>query len=789
MTRFRPLRVPAILLPGLVFLLSFRPSDDPFIDRLVARLTAYVQQFPTEKVYLHTDRDRYLPGETIWLSGYLVNGITHGIDSVSGVVYVELIDPVGRRRVLSAQLQAVGGQAPGQLLLPDTLRAGRYQLRAFTNYMRNFSDEYFFAKTVTVLPAVGTVPASRPAVVPAVDVQFMPEGGQLVAGLTSRVAFKAVDQSGRGRDVTGYILDAKGDTTVGFSSQQRGMGTLNFQPEAGQMYTAFVRQADGTTTRVPLPAIQSSGYVLTVDNLTNKDNIRVFLTRTPAPAAAGTQGQVTLLAQTRGLVVQVAKVPAGKTAALIQLPRARFPEGISQLTLFNEAGVPVCERLVFVDKNNRLKINVMPVKDRVKPREKIDLDVTVTDAGDQPVSAAVSMAVTDQGLIPADTGAANLVSHLLLSSDLAGEVEQPGAYFDPANKARLAQLDLLLMTQGWRRFTWKQVLADSLRTPAYPLESGLSLTGRVLRPNQKSAGKVRLTFLISLRDSSRTVLAGESDEQGRYGAYGLNFTDSASVLIQAVRGKNDRYVDISLDQLLKPTLVVTRVPFAPVEFGKSEYEEFVRRTQEYLALERQIRNNREVLLSEVTVTAKRTVERDTRKIYSQPDATVKFDPLNTTGAVSVLDVIRGRVAGVQVLGSGFNTTVQIRGVTSISGPSEPLFVLDGIPTSKETIFAIPVSDVDYVDILKGPSAAIYGSQGAGGRHHRDDQTRVAQPRLQQRPRSGFAAGQNSRLHRRAYVLRPPLRRGQTRTHRNAGPSAGLPRHAPLDTPDPNECGR
>lgn len=714
MTFLRRLRVPAMTLLGVVFLLSFRPSDDPFVDRLVARLTAYIQQFPTEKVYLQTDRDRYLPGETIWMSGYLFNGITHGIDSVSGVVYVELIEPVGRRLVLNARLQALGGQAPGQLLLPDSLRAGRYQLRAFTNYMRNFSDEYFFTKTVTVLPAAGTAPAAQLRVVPTIDVQFLPEGGQLVAGLTSRIAFKAVDQSGRGRDVTGYILDAKGDTAVGFSSQQRGMGFLNFQPEAGQTYTAFVRQADGTSTRAAFPAVQPAGYVLTVDNTTNKDNIRVFLTRTPAQATAGTPGQLTLLAQTRGAVVQVAKVPAGKTAALIQLPRAQFPEGIAQLTLFSEAGVPVCERLVFVDRSNRLKINVTPAKDRVKSREKVALDVTVTDANDQPVSAVLSMAVTDQGLIPADTNGATLVSHLLLSSDLAGEVEQPGAYFDPANKARLAQLDLLMMTQGWRRFTWQQVLTDSLRNITHPLESGLSLTGRVVRPNQKTAGKVRLTFLISLRDSSRTVLSGESDEQGRYGAYGLNFTDSASVLIQAVRGKNDRAIDISLDQLLKPTVVVTRIPFAPVEFGQSEYEEFVRRTREYLAIERQIRNNREVLLSEVTVKAKRTVERDSRKIYGNADATVKFDPLNTAGAVSVLDVIRGRVAGVQVLGSGFNTTVQIRGVSSISGSSEPLFVLDGIPTAKETIFAIPVGDVDYVDVLKGPSAAIYGSQGAGG---------------------------------------------------------------------------
>ncbi len=716
MERFRPFRLPLILVSGLLLLVGLRPADEPFITRLLARLDAYIHQFPTEKVYVQTDQDRYLPGETVWMSGYLFDGINHTIDSVSGVLYVELIEPVGRRRVLAGQLRATAGHAPGQLLLPDTLRAGRYQLRAFTNYMRNFSDAYYFAKTVTVLPASENLPTGKPVqptTMPTVDVQFMPEGGQLVAGLTSRVAFKAVDQSGRGRNVTGFILDAKQDTVAGFNSQQRGMGFMNFQPEAGQTYAAFVRQANGTVTRVPFPTVQPAGYVLTVDNLTNKDNIRAFVTRT-RPTATGPAAELTLVAQVRGVVVQVAKVPAGKQASLVQLPRAQFPEGIAQLTLFNEANVPVCERLVFVDRDNHLKINVQPDKNMVSPRGRVNLDLTVTDASDRPVSALLSVAVTDNQLVPADSGAASIVSHLLLSSDLAGEVEQPGAYFDPANKDRFVQLDLLLMTQGWRRFTWPQVLTDSLRDIRYPLEGGLSLTGRVARPNQKLAGKVRLTFLLSLRDSSRTVLAGESDDAGRYGAYGFDFTDSASVLIQAVRGKNDRYVDISLDQLLKPAVVVTRIPFTPVEFGLSEYEEFVRRTREYLAIERQIRNNREVLLKEVTVKAKRTIERDFRKIYSSPDATVKFDQTNTPGAVSVLDVIRGRVAGVQVFGSGFNTTVQIRGVTSMTGSNEPLFVLDGMPTSKETIFSIPVQDVDYVDILKGPSSAIYGSQGANG---------------------------------------------------------------------------
>ncbi len=695
-------------------LVGFRPFDDPFTARLLARFDAYIHQFPTEKVYLHTDRDQYLPGETIWISGYLADGISHAVDSVSGVLYVELIDPMVRRRVLRAQLRATGGRAPGQLTLPDSLKAGVYQLRAFTSYMRNFSPAYYFTKTITVLSADAAIRPAPAVATPVVDLQFMPEGGQLVAGLSSRVAFRAVDQSGRGCAVAGFVLDAKRDTVVGFSSQRLGMGYVNFQPEAGQTYTAFRQQPGGPAVPVPFPAIQPVGVVMTVDNLSNKDNIRVFVTHNRPLPAGNIPAELTLVAQTRGVVVQVAKAPLGKKSFTVQLPRQPFPEGIAQLTLFDETHTPVCERLIFVEKNNRLNIRVNATQPVVKPRGKVDLDLTVTNADGQPVSAAVSLAVTDGQLVAPDTNAATLVSNLLLTSDLAGTVEQPGYYFQASHPSRLLDLDLLLMTQGWRRFTWQQVLTDSLTTPRYPIEAGLSLTGRVIRANQKTAGKVRLTFMLSLPDSSRTVLAGESDEIGAFGAYGLDFADSTSVLIQAVRGKNDRSVAITLDQLLQPAVVVTNVPFNPMVFARNDYDEFIRRTREYQAIERQIRGNREVLLKEVSVKAKRTVERDLRKIYSTPDATVKFDQLNTAGALTVLDVIRGRVAGVQVTGNGFNTSVQIRGITSLTGSSEPLFVLDGMQTEKETIFSIPVSDVDYVDVLKGPSAAIYGSRGAGG---------------------------------------------------------------------------
>ncbi|MFD2936824.1 TonB-dependent receptor plug domain-containing protein [Spirosoma flavum] len=715
---FRLVSLFSVLTVTLFF--SFRSTDDEFIKRLLELFRVYNQQRPTEKVYIHTDRDAYLSGETIWLKGYIFNGTTHEADTLSRVLYVDLVDPLARRVRLRAQFRATNSYAPGQLLVADSLPSGTYQLRAYTNFMRNYPDAYFFTKTVTILHAddVSTNTeiaklAARP------DIQFLPEGGQLVAGLSSRVAFKAVNPSGQGISVKGFVLDAKKDTVSGFASTHLGMGYFMFKPELAHTYTAFVPLADGTLVAYPMPTVQEQGVVMQVENLTNKDNVLVYLMHNKT--RTDTTARLTLSAQTRGQVIQAAKIPLTKKMAVVRLPRANFPEGIAQLTLFDETHKPVCERLVFINKSEQLNILLVANKARYKNREKVDLTINTANADGKPVSANLSVAVVDNRLAPeADSNSATIRSHLLLSSDLAGTIEQPDYYFKPTNKERWLQLDLLLMTQGWRRFSWSEVLAGTVPPTKYPVERGLSLTGRVVRPNQKdTGGKVKLTFMLAKKDSTaggnqRDILIGETNESGYYGAYDLDFTDTTTVMIQGLKGNANRNLAISLDQLLTPTVTITQVPYNPLEFRRDELDDFVKRTKEYQEIERQIRRNGEVLLQSVTVKAKKYQERDSRTIYGSPDASVKFDQTNTAGRLTILDVIQGRVAGVQVTGSGLTARVQIRGAVNFSGPVEPLFVLDGMPVDLQTATTISVQDVDRVDVLKGASAAIYGSRASGG---------------------------------------------------------------------------
>ena len=714
---FHSTRLLALL--AIAICCGFRWNDDEFIKKLLDLFRTYNQQRPVEKVYVHTDRDAYLTGETVWLKGYIFNGNTHEADTLSRVLYVDLVDPNARRVRLRAQLRATNSYAPGSLLLPDSLASGTYQLRAYTNFMRNFPEAYYYTKTLTILRAgeasadaadsrkPGPEPANRP------DVQFLPEGGQLVVGLNSRVAFKAINSLGQGVPVKGFILNAQKDTVTGFASTHLGMGNFLFKPES-QPCTAFIYLPDGSLATYPLPSVQQQGAVIQVENLTNKDNVLVYLSHNKT--GLDLTAHLTLVAQTRGQIIQAAKVPLTKQIAVVRLPRSTFPEGITQLTVFDETNKPILERLAYISKNEQLTVALMSAKTTYKNREQVDLTITTTTGEGNPVAANLSLAAVDARLAPeADSNGATIRSHLMLSSDLVGAIEQPDYYFNPTHQDRWLKLDLLLMTQGWRRFAWADVLSGSIPPTAYSLEQGLSLTGRVVRPNQKDVGSpVKLTFMVVKRDSTKDFLMGETDETGRYGAYNLDFTDTTTVMIQGIKGSANRNVVITLDQLLTPTVTMMRVPYNPLEFRRDELADFIKRTKENQEIERQIRRNGEVLLQAVTVKAKKYKEQDSRVIYGTPDASVTFDQSNTAGRLTILDVIQGRIAGVQVTGTGFQARVQIRGAANFNGPVEPLFVLDGMPMDLQGIMGISVQDVDRVDVLKGASAAIYGSRASGG---------------------------------------------------------------------------
>ncbi|MFY7909309.1 MAG: TonB-dependent receptor plug domain-containing protein [Emticicia sp.] len=696
----------SLALATLLFAFTF---EDDLLEKIVSKFNRYQDEFPQEKAYLQLDKPYYTAGETVWFKAYLVEANTLLPDTISIPLYVELIDNQRNKLIDKKILKLEGGSAAADFQLADTLKAGYYSLRAYTNWMLNFDDNLLFTKDFKVYrPSQADEPTKLNA--QEIDFQFFPEGGNMVEGIENRLAYKATDALGSGLDVSGIILNDKGDTIVNFESEHLGMGVMIFKPQMGEKYTAKIRYRNIYEKEIPLPTPLKEGFVMGIESVADKDNIRLFVGHnSTAPA-----GQIAIVGQSQGKVCYTAKTVSTKKVLLVKIPKNKFPGGITQFTVFNEKGLPLCERLVFLKKDSTLDVKLSTNKAQYKTREKVTVEIEAKDAKGQAVSGDFSVSVTDAGQVLEKPFGENIATYLLLSSDLKGRIEQPAYYFSKENPDAARHLDILMMTQGWRRYQWNDIMKDELPKTKFLFERGLSLSGEISRPNGKAFEKpVNLTFMFKLKDSTQLFGMGMAEKDGSFAAYNLNFVDSAQVIIQAIAGNNNRNTKIFINRNFSPKVQVVAIPFNAISFDEKDLADYLKRTKEALDFERTLRFNKAIMLAEVTVKAKKkTQERDSRVLYDKASKSLTVDR-TMSGYTNILDLIRGRFAGVQVSGSVNDPTITIRGVSSIMLSSEPMFLLDGMQTTKDAILMLPVPDVDRVDILTGAEASIYGT-GAGG---------------------------------------------------------------------------
>ncbi|WP_439582258.1 TonB-dependent receptor plug domain-containing protein [Dyadobacter bucti] len=699
-TLFR--KIPLIPTVLVLLLAAFQWADDDFTGQIAARLQKYRQAFPQEKAYLHLDKPYYVVGDTLWFAGYLTEASLHQADSASNLLYVDLIDQRTGKNVALRRVQLSGGIGHGDIALADSIAPGPYTIRAYTNWMRNFSEDFIFKKDIYLFDETGTPASSASS---KTDLQFFPEGGHLVAGINTRIAFKAIDGDGLGTDAEGFILDQQKDTVATFKSQHLGMGRFQFEPAPGKIYTAFLRNKNGGTTRFDFPKVEESGFTMMVDNLSNPLKMKI-LAYCKLPGSK--ENPVHVVGHSRGIVAFVAKGKISDKGLVMSIPTTDLPDGITHLTLFNEQNKPVSERLVFIDHSRRLRVSLNPTRKTYKPREKTEVELTVSDSAGNPVETSISVSVTDASQIEQQPNDQNLVSYLNLSSDLKGHIEQPGYYFDPEKSERKIYADYLMMTQGWTRFHWDDVFRDSLPEPRYFVEQGISLEGEAKRSGRKLSDKTMLSVYLS-SDSINSFMTAETNQSGRFAIHNLVFSDSLNLRIQGMNKKGNQNLSFTLSLFQPFSTTMQKVPFYPVTVNSIQLSEYLKRAAQDQEIARKIRESRERLLQEVTIKGKKETQRDTRKLYNNADASLKITPQMASSAMSVLDMLAGRVAGVQVVGSGMNASVFIRG-----NRGEPQFVLDGMPVDKDLVTNLNVQDIESIDVLKGASAAIFGSRGGNG---------------------------------------------------------------------------
>ena len=540
---------------------SFSPSG---AIGIIARVDSFNKQLPAEKLFIHFDKPYYAIGDTIWFKSYLFQATTNAWSPLSGLLYVDLIND-SSRQVRQMSFPVNYGVSWGQIpLTGDNLPEGNYTIRAYSRWLENFGEDYYFSRHFILAPATiqrftalqalpggkGRAAASATSVYSAkTDLQFMPESGWLVAGISSRVGFKAIGENGLGVDVQGSVVDKEDNVIVKFHSIHKGMGVFNLLPAAGVSYSAIIRLPGGETVRYPLPSVKKSGIVLRLDNKQESDSIRFSILLSEDLINNLTYH---LLGLSRGVACYGANFTLNKKEISGIVAKNAFPSGVAHFTLFNESGEPVNERITFIDHGDNLHIELKSIASVYHTRDSIPVQIQVSDALGQPAGGTFSMAVTDDAQVRADTiHMENIVTRILLTSDLKGFVEEPGWYFGGSD-LRYAALDALLLTQGWMGYEWQHIIRQTA-APLFAPEPAMMVSGKVTDLLNLPAKGANVVLMAT--GKTQFVMDTLTDREGRFVFTSFPPLDSAGFIVQARNAKGKSFgMGVIIDEFKAPAL-------------------------------------------------------------------------------------------------------------------------------------------------------------------------------------------------------------------------------------------
>ncbi|WP_423735758.1 MG2 domain-containing protein [Chitinophaga caseinilytica] len=700
--KLRKLMVAGLL--GLCFwgASGFAKPDD-WTERIIQALEKFINNYPQEKVYLHLDKDYYAAGETIWFSGYVtLNDLpAYGARNL----YAELRDAKGA--IVQKELLLVyDGGASGEFSLPENTKPGLYQLRAYTAWMLNFDTTFMFFKNIQVFdPKTGK--AGEAAAPKEYSVQFFPEGGDLITDVSSAVAFKAIDENGYPAKVAGVVKDSKGAQIAVIETLHDGMGSFELKPAAGETYKAVVTNAGGQQKSFDLPAVKPSGIALKVYNR----GARIFYL-TGFNNLEASQNDMLLIAQMHNQVIYKAdlNVAEGKVSGLI--PATNLPSGIMQLTVFDNKGTPLTERIVYVKgKTDSLEFFLDPQELNKGPRQRTELVLQVPDS----MRGRISASITDADQVAYDPYANNIMSHTFLTSDLKGYVHNPFYYFRDTSAKAAQALDLVMMTNGWRRFSWQEILQDRFPTIKYPYEQGVTITGKAMTPARQPLQGGNVNFLIRIpRDSTQSFLMAPIQPNGTFALNNLVFGDTALFYFQGQRDtKQNREVVVEFDRHFFDVYAPVKTPIPllpPPPMDNRILKNYLATVMEGNSVNRMI-TNRTIQLKTVDVNAKKpSAEQTTSSRYASgmfsSDNGYTFDLTNETPTnFNVFQYLQARVPGLQIQGDMSNPSLSWRG-------GAPGVFLDQMPVDVGTVANIPMADVALIKVFRPPFMGGFG--GANG---------------------------------------------------------------------------
>jgi hypothetical protein len=626
-----------------------------------------------EKVFVHTDKSTYLPGEIIWFKIYCVDGNDHKPLNLSKVVYVEVLDN-SQNPVVQAKISVKNGIGDGSFYIPVTVNNGNYKFRAYTSWMKNFSPDYYFEKTITLINPLRSPDNLVKQTASNYDVQFFPEGGNLVSGIVSKVAFKAVGKNGLGVAFSGAVVDQHNDTVARFKPLKFGMGNFSFTPAANNTYKAIVK-FNGEKVTKDLPGVNSQGYVMSLTDNGAQLDVTV----------KGTDGNIYLFVHTRQMIKAAESSYITNGTAHFTINKSLLGDGISGITIFNNAKQPVCERLYFKRPAQKLFIDAGTDQQQYALRKKVNINVSAKGQVGKPVLANMSMAVYRVDSLQ-EVDHSNIFDYLWLGSDLKGNIESPDYYFKNANAETDEALDNLMLTQGWRRFQWSQVLEN--RPPAFnylPEYTGHIVTAKITNTLTNTPAVDILTYL-GVPGKRVQVYVSQSDSLGHLWYSTKDFYGPGEIVAQTNTMADTTYrIDILN-------------PFSE-QFSKSTLPKF-----EFVNSMQNALQAHSLGIQVLNIYSANNIKRfyepavDSSAFYSKPYKTYKLDDF--TRFTTMEEDLREYVSEDNIVRSKGRFHIKVlndRGFLD----GDPLVLLDGVPIFDiNKIFAVDPLKVKKLEVIR-----------------------------------------------------------------------------------------
>jgi hypothetical protein len=675
------------------------------VDSLRNGFMQQLQVFPQEKIYVQTDRPGYVSGETIWFKVYLIDAVVHYPSEHSRFVYIELIDPQ-KTVVRREKVRIAPDESCGQIELSSSLPEGNYVLRAYSGTLYGMDEDYFFHKSISIRSFPPAKAGHKAPAKEDYDLSFFPEGGNLLTGVACKIAFKALKTNGLAENVSGSIHDSDGKTVLpSFRSLHKGMGNFILTPEAGKTYYATVENENHAVKKFPLPAALKGACALSAQ--WDGNYVRISVNRSPEPTD---NDSLLLVIHSRGIAGYAA--PWNPSVPYLYLKKDDFPSGILQVLLLDKNGNPLSERLLFCINDDQAHLSLTGNGENFNPRERVTIDLKLTDKDSRPLAGNFSVSVTDNAKTAIDS-ASNILTSFLLTSDLRGYVEDPAFYFEADNPLSAAALDNLMLTQGWRRYNIPEIMKGKLELSRGFIESGQEIAGSVkglIRGKGIANGKV---CILSLENRYADETA--TDAQGNFSFTCPDFPNKTNFIVQAFSSKGDNRVNLQIREDEFPPAERVFFPVPPVE--QPDLPENAAGKGEAF-----IRGVKMIHLQEIEIKASPRTKESSGNFYSKmADASFDSRKIEELNATCIHELLR-RIPGITIQ----DDKAIVRGATSIYGKPYAAIAIDGVIVesfaeendyNKYTDFdldQINMMDVERVDVFKTGSTVLWGSRGGNG---------------------------------------------------------------------------